>query len=627
MKYAMDVSRNREGGVSLNPADGFDTSLDQDWEIPKVTAFTYTWEQHLKMDLVCRLEEAGLVVVKEHESHTSKKLLPGTVVHTCNGSEMRLCKDGEGWKVAAVDSRKRSVQSELDEALFPVTVSKEVYSAADIYVLTTTAIWMLPKLIVLLPLMLVLGFVPILMTRVYITLLPEPLDRVPRSHGFYFWFCVTLLCALPTICGILVNLLLDSIMYYIFSFVYCLVTCQWGILWSNLDKIRPFRHGPSLFWKMPDIWLCIMGQHMRQGIFETIYIVSMMWVLMPWLKFYINCNPWIYELDHRLVQQISTSLSDIGNVDEVAEECRHVISRARHSRERAHRIDLWSFVPHYPYPPADRRWAIGIQAGGAAYPGKFTLLVHTTHADSKMGSSRVNTRGNKGYGRTPEEEEVCTHLGSQEQFVLSNSIARPVYRVMRWYNNPFHFLTGWVEASISTGYPSQPQKMHGGEHPMWLVSAKSKLTASRESFTGSGLIDWFFDYWLPVFVHGVRFALKYRTLRAEQDKPLGEAFDEAMAYADAMYQQVKSQDGASPAKTKKGLDKYHHSTLADYRAQGVKENKEKYQHWDERLGEVRESTCGIFCQRECCLGRDLLDPVDDLVDVNDEHAKEEKKNE
>merc|ERR1719379_761435 len=138
----------------------------------------------------------------------------------------------------------------------------------------------------------------------------------------------------------------------------------------------------------------------------------------------------------------------------------------------AHRIDCWSLVPHYPYPPADRRWAVGMQTAGYSLPVKFATLTHTTHADSKLGCSCVNNY------RFP-----CGHTGCQEQLVLSSSIARPAYRVMLWYSNPFHFLTGWVEASISTGGKSQPHKKFGGEHPMWLVSGRSQLTSGRDSFT------------------------------------------------------------------------------------------------------------------------------------------------
>ena len=32
----------------------------------------------------------------------------------------------------------------------------------------------------------------------------------------------------------------------------------------------------------------------------------------PWLKYYLNANPLIYPLEERFIQQISTSLKDIG---------------------------------------------------------------------------------------------------------------------------------------------------------------------------------------------------------------------------------------------------------------------------------------------------------------------------
>lgn len=446
----------------------------------------------------------------------------------------------------------------------------------DMYVLVTTVIWQCIKLPVFLLLMLILCFVPTLICRLYISVLPEPLDRVPRSRCFYFWFAVTLITSLPAILLIIVSLLLDFVGYYFWSLLYCTATCHWSQYMAGLEKIRPFRGGPSIIWQAPDIFVCVMGQSMRQGFLETTYIVSMMWVLMPWLKYYVCCNPFIYNLDHRLVQQISTSMEELGTADEVAEECRNVISRARHRRERAHRIDLWSFVPHYPYPPPDRRWAIGMQAGGSSYPGKFTLLVHSTHADAKAPSAPVP---------------------SSEQFVLSNSIARPVYRVMLWYSNPFHFLTGFVEASISTGEPSQPHKFHGGEHPMWLVSGRSALTSGRDSFTGSGLIDWFFDYWLPVFVHEVRFSM-LRQQFTKAGKSHQESFDEALKIANSKYQEVTSKDGISEAKELMGREQYEgKDALSDYQREGEIEHKDKAQKFDSWVGGLNETKFGQASQR------------------------------
>jgi len=262
---------------------------------------------------------------------------------------------------------------------------------------------------------------------------------------------------------------------------------------------------------------------------------------MPWLKYYICANPWIYELEHRMVQQISTQMDDIGTPEEVAGEARTIISQARQVRKTANRLNIWSFVPHYPFPPPNRRWALGLQAGGGAYPGKFTLIVHTTHASSEA-------------------------KGSTEQFVLSNSCALPIYRVMLWYNNPFHFLTGWVEASVSTGMPSQPGKKHGGEHPMWLVCAKTRQASGRDSFTGSGMIDAFFDYWLPVFVHEMR---RLRTLKKLAGHPDAEKM--ALAIADHEYQEVDSKDGISAPK--KILDRKNYDakdTLTEFQKAAAK---------------------------------------------------------
>jgi hypothetical protein len=193
---------------------------------------------------------------------------------------------------------------------------------------------------------------------------------------------------------------------------------------------------------------------------------------------------------------------------------------------------------------------------------------------------------------------------------------------MLWYSNPFHFLTGFVEASISTGLPSQPDKMHGGEHPMWLISAKTHLTASRESFTGSGLIDWFFDYWLPVFVHEVRYAMNFRDNFFLKKMSSTDSHTDALKKADAKYQEVSSSDGISAMKAKIGLDQYHHSTLEDYRKQGEADNKERFQSFDSSVAKLNETNVGLSCQ-SCCLGKDLHEANDD-VEVESE-TKEQKK--
>jgi len=422
---------------------------------------------------------------------------------------------------------------------------------ADRYVLITTFIWLGIKMLILAVPMLVAHLPPMAVARIYISVVPDNTERIHRSCCFYanFWLAIgiSFVCpfayafglslifksvgyfGLAMICPvglIFINLTLDYMAYYFFSVLYCLFTWRWSKMYVSARKIDPYRNGPSVVRHISDFFICIMGQCARASAGETTWMVCCMWLLIPWLKYYICCNPWIYDLDHRLCQQISTEMDDLGTPSEVADTCRGIISRARQARSLANRLDLWSFVPHYPYPPPSRRWALGLQRGGATFPGKFFLIVHTTHACSDAG-------------------------GSSEQFVLSNSCAQPIYRVMLWYSNPFHFLTGWVEASVTTGEKSQLNKKHGGEHPMWLVTGRTPQVAGRDSFTGSGMIDAFFDYWLPVFVHEMR-RLTFNARYLVEGMSEGDASKQALERADEKYQEVYSEDGVSRPRTFKG---------------------------------------------------------------------------
>ena len=158
------------------------------------------------------------------------------------------------------------------------------------------------------------------------------------------------------------------------------------------------------------------------------------------------------------------------------------------------KVDLWSFVPHYPSPPPGRRYALGLQQGYINPLMQFLLIVHTTHANSGWECSTLFGFGGDDdfyilcigihINQAVKEDEVfgnCSNLcgswnkyervhnpstenqgkphgflwgsdgNSTEQHVASNSCQLPIYRVILWYNNPYHFLTAWVEASISTG--------------------------------------------------------------------------------------------------------------------------------------------------------------------------------
>ena len=234
----------------------------------------------------------------------------------------------------------------------------------------------------------------------------------------------------------------------------------------------------------------------------------------------------------------------------ICDTARRIISRARQYAYVRADEDLWNFAPHYPLPPDDRRWCIGMQAGGSASGvAKFTLLVHTTHAEST-----------NNYWK--DEMKSDLNKEATEQFILSNCVHSPVYRVMLWYSNPFHFFTGFVEASISRGGDSQPDKYLGGEHPMWLVSAHSPFLSDRESLTGVGMIDQFFDDWLPIFVHQARRLGTldyYLNKKVKQDGTLyhgHEARSLASTWADLQYQECANENGLSKPDTRIGRRKY-----------------------------------------------------------------------
>jgi len=72
------------------------------------------------------------------------------------------------------------------------------------------------------------------------------------------------------------------------------------------------------------------------------------------------------------------------------------------------------------------------------------------------------------------------------------------------------------------------------------------------------MIDAFFDYWLPAFVHEMRYDHHRYTL--------GKSREEAEREAHAKYQEVCSKDGVSKPDDRIGLDKYgDNCTAADYK--------------------------------------------------------------
>ena len=374
----------------------------------------------------------------------------------------------------------------------------------DSYVMFTTKVYLFPKLALLWLPTFLLTLPYAALAHCYGSCLPMPTDHVRRGAGFHVCLLVARILFIPTFVLAFVSLALDCLFYYLFGGVFFVLFGSMKQYKASQKIIAPYRGGRILF---SDIFVSSMGQCLRNGTMEHALSFATMLTVMPWVKYYINANPLIYPLKERFIQQISTSWHDLGP-DVAREKVREIISRSRQEGRLAKRMDMWRFCPHYPYPPPGRRWANGLQAANIV-----TFVTHVTHAVAEA-------RG----------------VTEKDQWILSNCTERPVWRVMLWYNNPYHFFTGWVEASITNGEPSQTDKVYGGEHPMWLVTSRSPMLSRRDGELGPGRIDTFFDEWLPTIVNEVR-----RLARGAE-------------YAASMHQEVVSKDGLSRPAATVGMD-------------------------------------------------------------------------
>ena len=196
----------------------------------------------------------------------------------------------------------------------------------------------------------------------------------------------------------------------------------------------------------------------------------------PWIKYWQNGNLFVAALRWRFITQIGRALDDV-DLDGIHAAFTSVISDARHTPMDTHELEKLFFAPHYPQPAAGTRVAIGMQLAT-----KLGLFVHTTHFDAAA--------------------------DAPAPFCFSTSRARAVYRVMLWGNNPFHIFTGYVEANISDGQPSQPDKLHGLEQPMWLLCGDNYLASSDTVLFNATWIDRFFDHAIPLIQRLIRGRVK-----------------------------------------------------------------------------------------------------------------------
>jgi len=267
------------------------------------------------------------------------RIVPDDAPLKVNGETSAAMKHARKLRATDVDT-SRDEPWEVDPSL----------ALNDSFVLLTSKLWLYPKLLLLwLPTMLLLLPYAAL-AHVYGTCLPIPTDTVKRDTGFGACLLLARLCFTPVFVIGAASLLLDYLLYYVFGGAFFFACCcgsgpakTMARYRTSQQVIAPYRAGPPIFFS--DVFICSMGQALRNGTVEHALSFATMLLVMPWLKYYVNANPLIYPLRERYVQQISTSLADIG-VDTVHEKAREIISRSRQEGDLAQRLDLWRFCPH-----------------------------------------------------------------------------------------------------------------------------------------------------------------------------------------------------------------------------------------------------------------------------------------
>ena len=365
--------------------------------------------------------------------------------------------------------QEETEQSPYDNA--PWDINKQ-YDKADFFQGAVMLIVLVPQLILLYPILFVVLLPSVFVNLLYITFLVPPVcDTIPRTFAWRIHCVLQALLCIPSALIALISLSISRLSMFIFGSMFLFVESGWSRYRRNIEIIKPFCGGPPLYRYFSDCIAAAAGMVYRRGLMEFTSSFALMFIINPWVKYWITGNVYTGDLSIRYVTQVGRPMDDM-TLDQVKRNFRQYISRAKNIRESNSFIcNPLLFCPHFPYPPrrSRRYFAVGLEHSTIA------AFVHTTHFKSKSS---------------------CSDEG-EKSHCLSRSAAEPIYRVILWRNNPYHIYTGIVEACIS-------KKRQALEHPMWLISSHNKLAADPKVLLSTGWIDLFFDTFIPNFEYFIR---------------------------------------------------------------------------------------------------------------------------
>ena len=366
-------------------------------------------------------------------------------------------------------------QEEADQSPYcnaPWDVSKE-FDTVDFFQLAVMLVALLPQLLFIYPILFILLLPPVLINFLYIVMLvPRVCETIPRTTTWRVHCILQALLSIPSAALAMISLLISRLSMCLFGTLYCTFNPGgWSRYRRNIEVIKPFCGGPSLLNHFSDCVAAAAGMVYRRGVIEFASAFALMFVINPWIKYWITGNIYTADLNIRYVTQVGRPMDDL-TLQQVKRNFKRYISRAKNTRESKLFIcNPLLFCPHFPYPPrgSKRYFSVGLEHSTIA------AFVHTTHFKSKSSIS---------------DEEWKSRC-------LSRSAQEPIYRVILWRNNPYHIYTGIVEACIS-------KKRQALEHPMWLISSHKNLSASPSVCLSTGWIDLFFDQFIVHFEYFIR---------------------------------------------------------------------------------------------------------------------------
>jgi len=380
-----------------------------------------------------------------------------------------------GETIALLERFDELRQEEAEQSPYynaPWDVNKD-FDTVDFFQCAVMALVLVPQLIILYPILFVVLLPPVFVNLLYITtLVPRVCDTIPRTFAWQVHCILQAVLCIPSALLALISLLISRLSMCLFGTLYCTFDSGgWSRYKRNIEVITPFCGGPSLYNHFSDCVAAAAGMVYRRGLMEFTSAFALMFVINPWVKYWITGNVYMGDLGIRYVTQVGRPMDDL-TLKQVKRNFKRYISRAKTTRESKLFIcNPLLFCPHFPYPSrrSKRYFSVGLEHSTIA------AFVHTTHFKSK---SSLSDEGGK---------SRC----------LSRSAEEPIYRVILWRNNPYHIYTGIVEACIS-------KKRQSLEHPMWLISSHNKLAADPKVILSTGWIDVFFDQFIPHFEYFIR---------------------------------------------------------------------------------------------------------------------------